>query len=56
VNEVPRSGVHDVPLLQPFQASANTIKNTTEESHSVTDQCTVSNKVAQLHPAPSSSR
>jgi hypothetical protein len=33
--EVPRSSVRNVPLLRPFQASTNTIKNTTEELRSV---------------------
>jgi hypothetical protein len=31
-------------------------KNTTEDLRSVTVQCAVSNKAAQLHPAPSSSK
>jgi hypothetical protein len=53
--EVPRSDAHNMPLIQPFQASVNTIKNTTEELHSVDTQYAVSNEVAQLHPTPSSS-
>jgi hypothetical protein len=52
---VPRSGAHDVPLLWPFQASPDIIKDTTEELRIITAQRTGSNKVAQLHPAPSSS-
>jgi hypothetical protein len=53
---VPRSGAHDVPLLRPFEASADTIKATTEELHSITAWCALSNNAAQLHPDPSSSR
>jgi hypothetical protein len=56
VAEVPRSSTHDVPLLWPFQASVDTIKDTTEELRSITAQYALSNKAAQLHPAPSSSR
>jgi hypothetical protein len=48
--------MHDVPLLRPFLASVNTVKDTTEELHSITIQYNVSNKVAQLYTAPSSSR
>jgi hypothetical protein len=33
--EVPRSGVHDMSLLWSFQASADTIKDTTEELRSI---------------------
>jgi hypothetical protein len=47
---VPGSDVHDMPLLWPFQASANTVKDTTEELRNI------SNKATQLHPAPSNSR
>jgi hypothetical protein len=32
---VPRSDMHDVPLIRPFQESLDTIKNTTEELHNV---------------------
>jgi hypothetical protein len=46
VAEVPRSGTRAVPLLQPFQASTDTIKDTTEELCSITAQCAVSNKAA----------
>jgi hypothetical protein len=53
---VPKSIMHDVPLLRPFLASVNTVKDTTEELHSITIQYNVSNKVAQLYTAPSSSR
>jgi hypothetical protein len=35
VAEVPRSGARDVPLLRPFKASSYTIKDTTEELHSI---------------------
>jgi hypothetical protein len=45
-----------MPLLQPFQATTVTFKNTIEERGSVTAEHAVSNKVAQLHPTPSSSR
>jgi hypothetical protein len=45
-----------VPLLRPFQASVDTIKETTEELCSVTTLYAVSNKVTQLHSGPSSSR
>jgi hypothetical protein len=55
VLEVPRSGAHDVPLLWPFQASANIVKDTTEKWRSIVAQYTFSNKAAQLHPTPSSS-
>jgi hypothetical protein len=44
-----------MPLIRPFQASADTIKNTTEEPRSIAAQYVVGNKVAQLHPTPSSS-
>jgi hypothetical protein len=39
-----------------FPASANYIKDTTEELRSITAQYVISNKAAQLHPVPSSSR
>jgi hypothetical protein len=35
---VPRSGAHDVPLLWPFQASPDIIKDTTEELRIITAQ------------------
>jgi hypothetical protein len=54
--EVPRSGTHDILLLQPFQAPADTIKNIVEELLSVVAQYTISREAAQLHLAPSSSR
>jgi hypothetical protein len=54
--QVPRSHVHGRSLLRPFQASADTFKNTTEERCSGATKHTVSDKAAQLHPAPSSSR
>jgi hypothetical protein len=53
---VPRSGTCDVTMILPFQASANTVRNTTEKLGSVTTQYITSNKVAQLHPAPSNNR
>jgi hypothetical protein len=53
--EVPRSDACDVPLIRPFQASVDTVKNTIEELCSITTQYTIGNEVAQLHPAPSSS-
>jgi hypothetical protein len=53
---VPRSDVRDVPVIQPFQASIDTIKNTTKELRSVAAYCAVGNEAAQLHPTPSSSR
>jgi hypothetical protein len=56
VAEVPRSFARDVPLLRPFQTLANTVKNTTEELRNIAAQYVVSNKAAQLHLAPSSSR
>jgi hypothetical protein len=56
VAEVPKSGVRDMPLLWPFQASVDTVKDTTKELRSITTQYAINNKVAQLHPTPSSSR
>jgi hypothetical protein len=56
VAEVPRSGAHNVPLLQTFQASASNIKDTTVELSSIAAQYAASNKVAQIHPAPYNSR
>jgi hypothetical protein len=53
---VHRSSVCDVPLLRPFQASAGTIMDKIEELCSIATQYAIRNKVAQLHPAPSSSR
>jgi hypothetical protein len=50
--EVPRS---DVPLIRPFQASVDTVKNTIVELCNITTQYTIGNEVAQLHTAPSSS-
>jgi hypothetical protein len=50
---VPRSGVRDVSLIWPFQASVDTVNNTIEELHSVTAQYTVGNEAAQLHLTPS---
>jgi hypothetical protein len=48
--------MRDVPLLQPFQESADTVKDTTEELRSIAAQYAVRNKAAQLHPAPSKNR
>jgi hypothetical protein len=45
-----------MPQLRPFQASADNVKNTTEELHSVTAPYAISNKAAQLRLAPNSSR
>jgi hypothetical protein len=56
VAEEPRSGARDVPLLRAFQTSTDTVKDTTKELCSIVAQRAVSNKAAQLHPAPSSSR
>jgi NAD-dependent dihydropyrimidine dehydrogenase PreA subunit len=56
VAEVPRSNVRDVLLLRPFQASADTVTDTTVELRSIASQYAISNKVAQLHPALGSSR
>jgi hypothetical protein len=56
VAKVPRSGVHDMPMLWPFRALIDTIKDTIEELGSIAAQRAISNKAAQLHPAPSSSR
>jgi hypothetical protein len=56
VAEVPRSSAHDVPLLQTFQASTSNVKDTTVELSSIAAQYAASNKVAQIHPAPYSSR
>jgi hypothetical protein len=53
--EAPRSGVHDMPLILPFQSPADTVRNTTEELHSVTTQYTASNKATQLRSALSHS-
>jgi hypothetical protein len=55
VAKVPRSGTCDIPLLQPFQAPADTVKNITEELHYVVAQYAVGSEAAQLHLAPSSS-
>jgi hypothetical protein len=55
MSEAPRSGVRNVPLQHPFESSASTIKNTTEEPCNITTQRAISNKAAQLHLAPSSS-
>jgi hypothetical protein len=52
---VPTSHVHGGPLLRPFQASANTIKNTAEERRSIAAQHAASNRMTQLHPASSNS-
>jgi hypothetical protein len=46
---------HDVPLIQPFEASVGTIKNTIKVMCSIAAQYAVGNEAAQLHPAPSSS-
>jgi hypothetical protein len=51
--EAPRSGARDVPLILTFQALADTVRNTTEELHSVAAQYVASNKEGQLHLAPS---
>jgi hypothetical protein len=56
VTEAPRSDTRDVPLVRPFQASANINKDTTEQLRSITAQRAISNKAAQLHLAPSSGR
>jgi hypothetical protein len=53
--ETPRSGTRDVPLILPFQAPVDTIRNTTEELRSVTAQYATSNKADQLRPTPSNS-
>jgi hypothetical protein len=53
---VPKSHACNIPQLQPFQASVNISKSTTEEQHSVATQHVVSNQAAQLHLASSSSR
>jgi hypothetical protein len=45
-----------VPLLWPFQTSADNVKDTTKELCRIAAQYNISNKAAQLHPAPSSSR
>jgi hypothetical protein len=55
VAEVPRSGAHDVSLLQLFQASIDTAKDTSKELCSIAAQYAINNKATQLHPAPSSS-
>jgi hypothetical protein len=54
--EVPRSSAHDVLLIWSFQASVDTIKNTTKELHNIAAQYTISKEAAQLHPASTSSR
>jgi hypothetical protein len=53
---VPRSSAHDVPLIRPFQASIDTVKNTTDELRSMDAKYTVNNEATQLHPAPTSNR
>jgi hypothetical protein len=52
---VPRSGVHNVPLILPFQAPTDTVRNTTEELCNVAAQYATSNKAAQLCLTPSDS-
>jgi hypothetical protein len=47
--------MHDMPLIQTLQASASTIRNTTEELCNIPTQNTASNKATQLHSAPSDS-
>jgi hypothetical protein len=54
--ETPRSDVHDVPLILPFQALVDTFRNTTEELGNITTQYATSNKAAQLHRALTNSR
>jgi hypothetical protein len=52
----PKSHVRSGPLLQPFQASADALKNTPEEWRNVAAHYTISTRTTQLHPAPSSGR
>jgi hypothetical protein len=54
--DTPRCGSHDMPLMLPFQAPADTIRNTTRELHSVAAQYVTSNEAAQLQPALSNNR
>jgi hypothetical protein len=54
--EAPRSGVRDVPLILPFQAPANAVRNTIEELCSIATQYAANNEGAQLHPATCNSR
>jgi hypothetical protein len=54
--DVPRSGTRDIPLLRPFQAPADTVKNIAEELHSIVTQYTVGSEAAQLHPGPKQQR
>jgi hypothetical protein len=51
-----RSGSHDMPLMLPSQALADTTRNTIKESHNAAAQYTTSSEAAQLHPAQSSSK
>jgi hypothetical protein len=54
VVEAPKSDMRDVLLLWPFQAPADTIKDTTEELCSVIAQYAISTKASHLYIAPSS--
>jgi hypothetical protein len=45
-----------VSLILPFQASIDTVRNTTKELHNVATQNAANNEVNQLRPAPSNSR
>jgi hypothetical protein len=47
VAELRRSGVCDVPLLWPFQASTDTLKDTTEELCSIAAQYAINPKYQQ---------
>jgi hypothetical protein len=54
--KAPRSGACNMPLLQPFLAPTDNVRNTTDELCSVTTQYAASSKAAQLCSAPSDSR
>jgi hypothetical protein len=45
-----------VSLILPFQASIDTVRNTTKELRNVTTQNAANNEVNQLRSAPSNSR
>jgi hypothetical protein len=48
--------MQDLPLILPFQAPIDTIRDATEELRTITAQYDASHEVAQLRPAPSNGR
>jgi hypothetical protein len=53
---MPRNHACDGPLSRPSQASTDALNNITKERRCIAPHHAVNTKVAQLHPAPSSSR